>query len=608
MTNLPQRPEIHAPRWNITTHRGDLSSPGYWFLAPYETLATHSEFNGYGWVGPHIYDSSNGELVWSGSGEFDGANILDFRINNVAGENMITLGDRDQGTGIILDDAFEIKQVVQMEEGKGQINGHEFHFVDNGTRALFMKNNRKAATSKAAKGVGYHGKEPCLVNFNSWVELDAVTFEETFAFDTFDHIDISESTYTGGGPDHFCNSGGLGWDFIHTNSVDKNEDGDYILSGRHTNTLYKISGKNGTVIWRLEGYRGKSDFKMVDLKFSRQHHVRWRGRNETHRFVSFLDNAWGEDSQKPSHPHSRGLLVALDEKNMVASIETEIDHPNGNGGYAKKRGDMQILDNGNIFMGWSNLAHHSEHTPDGELIMDAVLQAEWLGSYRNYKFPFVGRPKTTPAIHTAAYGSENDTVDTVVHASWNGATEVSAWNLYRTGSDGEHAELVASANKTGFETRIQYDGYASFVYVEALDKYGVALGYTDVHKTITHPNVTAVAIEQEQAWLKETDADLAPVLFGRPVNMFLIGFAAGMTVLAVVWLAVSQAKRWRGKRRQVEYEPVAESKFELGDDEDDTMVEGSFYDQDEELRKSKVSNVGEGQEQEKLLKGGLHVP
>lgn len=546
--------------------------------------------------------------MWSGSGEFDGANILDFRINDVTGQDMITMSDRDQGTGIIVDERYEIRDVVQMEDGRGQINGHEFHFVDNGTRILMMKNRRKKATEEATQSLGFHGKGSCVVNFNAFVEVDAVTFEEKFHFDTFDHIDVTESTYTDGGPDHFCQSGGLGWDFIHANSVDKNEDGDYILSGRHTNTLYKISGQNGAIIWRLEGYQGKSDFEMVDLKFSRQHHVRWRGRNETHQFISFLDNAWGDDQgQKPSHAHSRGLIVALDEKNMVASIEKEIDHPNGNGGFARKRGNMQVLKNGNIFMGWSNFAHHSEHTPDGEIIMDAVLQAEWLGSYRNYKFEFVGRPATLPAIHPAAYGAGNHTVDTVVHVSWNGATEVHTWNLYRTTSIGEQAQLVASANKTGFETRVQYDGYASYVYVEAVDKDGVALGCTDVQKTITHPNVTAIAIERERAWLQEADADLAPLVFGSPTNMLIIGIAAGMTVVAFVWLATARGRVFFG-RRKARYEPVTESKFELGEDEDETMVESSFYDQDDELKKPQVSKFGEMLEQEKLLKGDVDVP
>ena len=199
-------------------------------------------------------------------------------------------------------------------------------------------------------------------------------------------------------------------------------------------------------------------------------------------------------------------------------------------------------------------------------------------------------------------------VDTIVHASWNGATEVHTWNLYRTSPTGEHAQLVASAEKTGFETRIEYAGYASFVYVEAVDKDGVSLAYTDVQKTITHPNVTAVAIEHEQAWLEEADADLALIEFRRPVSMFIFGFAAGTTLLAAVWLAVSQRKKWRGRHREATYAPVAESKFELGDDEDETMVEGSFYDKDQDMRKSKVSTVGGPQEQEKLLKRDSNVP
>lgn len=106
------------------------------------------------------------------------------------------------------------------------------------------------------------------------------------------------------------------------------------------------------------------------------------------------------------------------------------------------------------------------------------------------------------------------------------------------------------------------------------------------------------------------DADLAPLVFGSPINMFIFGVAAGVTVLSVVWLATARGKVWLGRRRRARYEPVTESKFELGEDEDgdDTMVgDSSFYDQDDELRKSNVK-VGEVAEQEKLLKGDVDVP
>lgn len=56
------RPDLLAPRWNITTYDSKALSPGYIFVAPYKKLDITAR--GEGWIGPHIYDQ-NGELGMS---------------------------------------------------------------------------------------------------------------------------------------------------------------------------------------------------------------------------------------------------------------------------------------------------------------------------------------------------------------------------------------------------------------------------------------------------------------------------------------------------------------------------------------------------------------
>ena len=43
------------------------------------------------------------------------------------------------------------------------------------------------------------------------------------------------------------------WDYFHINSVDKNADGDYIISARDACSVHKINGTDGSIIWRLDG-------------------------------------------------------------------------------------------------------------------------------------------------------------------------------------------------------------------------------------------------------------------------------------------------------------------------------------------------------------------
>ena len=172
----------------------------------------------------------------------------------------------------------------------------------------------------------------------------------------------------------------------------------------------------------------KSDFKHINhMKFSRQHHIRYRGANETHTFISMLDNAKGIDRQRPTHDFSRGLLIALDERShqMTAQIVSAIGHPDGKGGYSPRRGNYQTLPNGNVFMGWSEQSLQSEHGHNGRILMQARLKPDWLGTYRQYKFEFVGKPKDPPDVDVKAINvEEHRGTDTVVHVSWNGATEV----------------------------------------------------------------------------------------------------------------------------------------------------------------------------------------
>ena len=286
----------------------------------------------------------------------------------------------------------------------------------------------------------------------------------------------------------------------------------------------------------------KSDFPIDDeWRFSRQHNIRYRGHNKTHLLVSLLDNAKGVDAQPPTHDFSRGMLLAIDEKKKKVTVEQHYNHPLGVGGFAPRRGNYQVLDNGNIFMGWSEQATQSEHTPDGHLIMEATFKTDWLGSYRNYKFPFVGHPIEPPVAVSQAYATPNNATVTTVHVSWNGATEVKTWNLYRTVASGQLDVLVATSEKLSFETVLSYGGFASYIIAEALDAHGDILGRTSITKTFAHENVTAEAIAEEDVWLKEintTKSELyykAKGMLGNPFAAFIVGVFSSAVVLLLGW-------------------------------------------------------------------------
>ena len=196
------------------------------------------------------------------------------------------------------------------------------------------------------------------------------------------------------------------------------------MSGRHTDTLYKISSKDGSIVWRLGGKF--SDFEFAE-HFSGRHDAKVREQNSTHAIISILDNAIRPGEPHTTNDRSRGMVIALhtDVQPMTAEAIQKYDHPHTD--YSPGRGNFQIMENGNAFLAWWMRSLISEHAPDGKVLMEASWKPE-LKSYRSYKFPWVGLPALPPDVHSEAFVTRMeeasiDTVMTSVHISWNGATE-----------------------------------------------------------------------------------------------------------------------------------------------------------------------------------------
>lgn len=160
-------------------------------------------------------------------------------------------------------------------------------------------------------------------------------------------------------------------------------------------------------------------------------------------------------------------------------------------------------------MGWSEQATHSEHLPDGTIVMEATLQADFLGSYRSYKLPWKGMPKEPPAVHSAAYASKTrNSTTTLVHVSQNGATEIASWRLYKTTLEGSLRVQIFEQERHGFETSMAWHGYATYVVIEAIDKNGNVIAISDVVKTI-EPGIEgqSAAVADELYSLQEQRAE-----------------------------------------------------------------------------------------------------
>lgn len=328
---------------------------------------------------------------------------FDFKLSNVLGEDMLTWLYPHNRSLVVLDTQFQVRKQLQISSPEKELdNMHDLNFVNDGTRALFFYDETKEATSTQSEAVGFtDGK--CLIRENSFREVDLTEdWRVVYRWSSSKRIDLTESTFTDQPIEKRCKetkkvreearkrhiadnmalTSGVhvltlpqGWDWIHVNSVDKFlGDGSYLMSGRHTDTIYKIS-RSGDITWRLGG--AHSDF-VADFEFRRQHHARILSHNDTHTTISFFDNASAEDKEKGTAKWSRGLLVALrtDTVPMTATMLAEYGHPDGPGSFTLGRGSTQVLPDGNVFSCWVNGCLQSEHSPDGTLLMEARVKQQ----------------------------------------------------------------------------------------------------------------------------------------------------------------------------------------------------------------------------------------
>lgn len=117
-----------------------------------------------------------------------------------------------------------------------------------------------------------------------------------------------------------------------------------------------ISATVGKVLWTLGGrnnnFTDLSGGRATD--FAWQHHVSVQANNQ----LSIFDNAnykkWHEKLLEGSEI-SRGMLVQLDIGNMTVELVQEYMNPSSRG--TPQQGSMQVLDSGNVLLGWG---YHAE--------------------------------------------------------------------------------------------------------------------------------------------------------------------------------------------------------------------------------------------------------
>lgn len=360
-------------------------------------------------------------------------------------------------------------------------------------------------------------------------EVDLATGELVFEWSASQHVNVTDAIWQ---PHHKKQGlkGHEGYDFFHINSVEKDRHGNYLVSGRHTCSVYYISGVDGSVLWRVGGkfndFEDLSGGKATD--FTWQHHARWVDQGLTR--ISLYDDR-ATAYHRDSDPVSRGIIIEFDyERKTVKLVQA---YPATQGIESLREGSTQVLQDspqpGNVINGYGQEPGWTEYAPNGTVLMDVMLGPKGIDrwsadNYRLIKVNWTGTPAWSPRIAAGpkpeyAFDPQTEVfrvrlhddkgmelANNTVFFSWNGATEHRYWVVLASNDTMEmevSRHFCAQVSRSGFEDSMHIGSHTRYAMALAVDEHDRVLGHTAVLEM-----QVAVSGEQNSTWQLHDDHEM----------------------------------------------------------------------------------------------------
>ena len=444
-------PGVHAPILNVSVPDHD---PGAG-----DILTTNGP--GPGQYGPLIY-TPQGRLVWfeqlSG-----GQTAEDLSVQTYEGQRDLTwwkgrvlsLGF-GQGEDVVMNSHYQT--VARVAGGNGlRADLHDFQILPHDIAYITAFNPIRCNLSQAG------GAHDGAIIDTAIQEIDMKTGLVRWEWHSLDHVAVAESETSA--------PKGTPWDWFHINSIDPEADGDLLISARSTWAAYQLEAGTGRIVWRLGGTN--SSFRMgPGTSTAWQHDARLLADGE----VTLFDDG----ANPPVHEQSRAVRIALDFETHEARLTAVFTHPDPPL-LAASQGNMQTLPSGNTVVDYGGVPEISEYDARGALLFDAHLPFD-MSSYRGFRVPWSARPLDPPALVASL---NNTGEETIVHMSWNGATEVASWRVL-AGTDAGSLAAQATVAANGFESSTILPKKYAYVAVQALDAAGNVLAGTRPARTVSY--------------------------------------------------------------------------------------------------------------------------
>ncbi|KAF2482289.1 ASST-domain-containing protein, partial [Neohortaea acidophila] len=404
-------------------------------------------------TGPAIFDLK-GNLVWTDN--TFGQRAMNLRWQKWRGEEYLTfwagefLGDFDYGKYYMLDRGFNLAKTVQAV-GEG-LHGdpHEF-IITNDDTALIVVSPRTRDVD--VRSTHHASMRPDLLDA-VLQEIDIDTGELLFEWRASQHFNDGEYLKYSYDPtplhrpNIFERVFGAAQtdpiDYFHMNSVDKDSEGNYLVSIRKTHQVICISGKTGEILWGLGGRA--TDFTDVDaedaIAFRWQHDARWI--DEDQGLLSVFDNGMSKGLADNSD-YSQGLVFEVHIANRtfqqvhsynpmrpIRSIsQGSLTYlPGSHRAPELPNAGVVLAPQDQVFVGWGSALAYTLHDAETEELLcethfspAAFFSWERVKSYRSVRAPRDLHFRPEKWDPSAVWDGGR------IYVSWNGGVEVRSWLL-----------------------------------------------------------------------------------------------------------------------------------------------------------------------------------
>ncbi|MCX6143849.1 MAG: aryl-sulfate sulfotransferase [Ignavibacteriales bacterium] len=317
---------VDFPKFRLVTSAN--SAPGYYFLATAETMTGIGNFL-------MLVDNDGKVAKYK---RLPGA-VLDFKMQSNGlmsyAEPYSPWGYAGGGRSVhrVLDSTFAV--VDSFKAGNGyDADGHAFILLPNGHAILHAYDIQYFDLSKIIQG----GNPNAIVVGSILQELD-LQKNVVFQWRSWDYIPISDT---------YMSTAASAFDYIHMDSHELDEDGNFLVSCRNTCDITKINRMTGDIIWRMGGKKNQFTFIGENAANAPTYYTYAHGFNRAPNgnFLLF-DNGNLHKTQV-----SRAVEYKVDQVNKTATMLWEYRHTPDV--FAPQRGSVQRLANGNTVIGWGS--------------------------------------------------------------------------------------------------------------------------------------------------------------------------------------------------------------------------------------------------------------